>query len=570
MATAGEQCLLLIVKTLTEVLVASRIDPTDGFFHCLPRIYNLDGEDFDLMTEAEMEQRVRDVLYSFCNLASIGIQLLPDVMIVDGIFCKHVVVTHLAQPRTTLTTRMPSMTPYVAFTAISMLAPTLIDTVTGRLLFTFEAIYRSVEQNFIMSAAFRNIAAVIEPAVIPPGIIPPVLPAAAASHRMSRQLEPVKPNAFYGLTDSRTPKGFDFLTYDQQNIDYVNSVANATEEERYLFYASQYQATALAYRQEFEKLYVGVDDRTVKNLSAFVRPQIVPATRAQDALNKLKALKMKSPPTFQNFHSYRTEFETHRRDATLEDDYLARDLFLKGLTEPVRKQVITSELCPPSIDTPTCIQHDGVTPFLVADLVQLTEISVQRMNALFRANQKRPASEDTVMRDNKGGKRQKGGGGKGGKGAQMHAVVNNRPITPFPKHERGTTVGKNGAFRDGSPRTCNGCNSPDHLFHDCTRQRTSPQMQNLGKHAVVLTKKQAKMAFAALNSMSADAAVGAGEPSSASGSAMAPTTPSQRPSVVSGNVLSQDASGQTASNASRLASLLSTLSSSRDISNRRQ
>ena len=141
---------------------------------------------------------------------------------------------------------------------------------------------------------------------------------------------------------------------------------------------------------------------------------------------------------------------------------------------------------------------------------------------------------------------------------------------PFPKHERGTTVGKNGAFRDGSPRTCNGCNSPDHLFHDCTRQQTSPQMQKLGKHAVVLTKKQAKMAFAALNSMSADAAVGAGEPSSASGSAMAPTTPSQRPSVVSGNVLSQDASGQTASNASRLASLLSTLSSSRDISNRRQ
>ena len=339
MATAGEQCLLLIVKTLTEVLVASRIDPTSGFFHCLPRIYNLDGEDFDLMTEAEMEQRVRDVLYSFCNLASIGIQLLPDVMIVDGIFCKHVVVTHLAQPRTTLTTRMPSMTPYVAFTAIiSMLAPTLIDTVTGRLLFTFEAIYRSVEQNFIMSAAFRNVAAVIEPVVIPPGMIPPVLPAAAASHRMSRQLEPVKPNAFYGLADSRTPKGFDFLTYDQQNIDYVNSVANATEEERYLFYASQYQATALAFRQEFEKLYVGVDDRTVKNLSAFVRPQIVPATRAQDALNKLKALKMKSPPTFQNFHSYRTEFETHRRDATLEDDYLARDLFLKGLTEPVESR----------------------------------------------------------------------------------------------------------------------------------------------------------------------------------------------------------------------------------------
>jgi hypothetical protein len=402
-------------------------------------------------------------------------------------------------------------------------------------------------------------------------MVPPVLPAAAASHRMSRQLEPVKPNAFYGLTDSRTPKGFDFLTYDQQNVDYVNSVANATDEERYLFYASQYQATALAYRQEFEKLFVNVVDRTVTNLSAFVRPKVVPVTRSQDALNKLKVLKMKSPPTFQNFHAYRTDYETYKRDATLEDDYLARDIFLKGLSEQVRKQVITSEHCPPSIDTPECFQSNGVTRFLITDLIQLAETSVQRMNALFRAGQKRNGPDDPTVRDNKGAGKRSKGAGKGGKGTYLQALTTDRqPTTPKPKHERGLIVGRNGAFRDGSPRTCNGCNSPDHLFHDCPGQKSSSQVQKMGKHSVLLTKKQAKLAFAALNNMSAEAVAAAGGSTSSGGSAaLAPSTPSQNPSNVSGNLPSQDASGRTASTTSRLASLLSTLSSSQDTSNRR-
>ena len=66
------------------------------------------------------------------------------------------------------------------------------------------------------------------------------------------------------------------------------------------------------------------------------------------------------------------------------------------------------------------------------------------------------------------GKRKRGQGG----GPKMNAMNNNggssQNSKPYSKEERAKVKpGKNGSYRDGTVRTCNHCNSPDHFAPDC-------------------------------------------------------------------------------------------------------
>jgi hypothetical protein len=217
---------------------------------------------------------------------------------------------------------------------------------------------------------------------------------------------------------------------------------------------------------------------------------------------------MKQPVSGANYSAYETEFERLRITSKCVDDFMLRTYFFRGLNHQLKSNLLKDKASHPIDFTQQDCMHDG-HPWTLARLKALCAINVRHIvrgkEILGDDSARKRNSEAASETGGKNKKAKKGGdknakfhstkgksGKKGGKGSK--GGTKGGPTTQssglFPKqkrieavkakHGQNATEGANGLFADGTPKTCNSCNDPDHLAGDCPNGKAMSTDGNAG------------------------------------------------------------------------------------------
>ncbi len=300
----------------------------------------------------------------------------------------------------------------------------------------------------------------------------------------------VAPPKFYGIDHPSTPKDFLWSSYESALRSYIApGVAVMAPSQLYTtirgYLSNGYAELDVT---EYEKSMGGESSRptwTYDGLIKFVERRNHRSNQKTESTAAIKKLRMTKCTNY-DLGTFRSLFSRHRRRGEIEDDRTLREHFFNGLHPEIQKKVLDVSATPPD-PTAANVFHTGTaTPYTLEDLEKEAEAQTNRYvlnQTLVRARTPVfPADEPRgkFQRTGKGGKGSyhatkgsKGKSSKGGKGGSKGAKGStNSNFTAEERQKMG--VGRNGVFaRDGTPRTCNICNDPDHMSYDCPKAQSA-------------------------------------------------------------------------------------------------
>ena len=323
----------------------------------------------------------------------------------------------------------------------------------------------------------------LSPTTIPSGM--GASPTSAAS-RLEPKVKIKEPKAYLGMEKEREKDpSFTIITYFDGLDRYFASTSH-TEDTQYNFARSCFAERALG----TVKMYEDIHDSASRTYETFkthiIRTYYNPVVQAQER-NRLQSLTMPSPLTYEKLTDFNSSFNTTARSASynlnsLGDDTTLRALYMSALDKGLCRILIDDKDFPSeTILVQECHHPKTSNPFTLNDLMQAALAAQRRRetNKLVMGHQsekrKREDEPDTHSKG-KGGKKKfkKGEKGKSSQSSSrtINSVEDMQKAKRFTKEQRiaalkpGKTP-KNGTFADGSPRTCNNCNSPDHFVDKC-------------------------------------------------------------------------------------------------------
>jgi hypothetical protein len=374
-----------------------------------------------------------------------------------------------------------------------------------RMLFTPNAL-----KTFVVSSSCDDLPDTICPAE---GSVPMHI-AAPSEPRGKANL--IKPEAWYGIYNASNPKSLSFDDW-RATVSTVIEYTNDTAPQAYTYVKSLLRGDSLSLLHEYEHL-TPVTSRSADGLLDFLRPRNVKTDIENVALQKLQNTKMKSPASSDNYYKFRSQFEKNKLDGKITDDATLRLNWMKNLDGELKGKLYDLSTTPATVENVDCRIPGSRDLYTYDMLLSATDSLQTKMQAKHRSDQASsvPAS----------------GGGRGKKrhaaDAQLRLTdTDNSDKRPMPgilfsKEEREAVgKGKNGTFRDDSPRTCNNCNSPDHLLGECKQtarknafvvksrsdsrnESKSAESNNLSKNKFKKVKAELRQLKASLTSMSND------------------------------------------------------------------
>ena len=339
-------------------------------------------------------------------------------------------------------------------------------------------------------------------------------------HRNNKMIG--RPASFYGLShpkhaDKPGEIPFNFEDWEKHMLLFVGSTYLDTPtpmdiKEGYNFVCSVLLGEANMYQSDFEKLHPFTQSHTAHNLLSFVKSQCVKTSKYLTENEKLKELRIDTPATPDAWVKFTALFSSHSSRGGIDDDHVLRTHMLSSLSRTLLGELSDHVDTPITYSYPHPVLKDNSGPYTLAHMKKtLLEIILKNHNKFIQLQDHKRQQGDgkwqqvpTGKRGNeqqattprKKGKGDKGkGGGKGGKGKPSSTVHY------FTRDQRvNVKVGRNGPFADGTAKTCNNCNSPDHLALSCPKAGGKPGGKGGGKggakggaadvHAFMPTKKE--------------------------------------------------------------------------------
>ena len=327
---------------------------------------------------------------------------------------------------------------------------------------------------------------------------------------------------FHGFKDKRTPATFVFDDFCSQSDKLMSKL---TDGEKYITFSMCFHDDAYLLVKGYEEVYPETA-RTFSSFKKYLEPFVPKANDIDNARSMLKKLEM-GAFTEAAFLEFLRDFNVCVSRIGGYSDAQQRETFMSKLNNGLKKTVINDTRCPvdPTLNHAIDpIDPNGVQLFTFDRLVVLTREAVSRRSSLnlhTGDSGKAPARDSSPGR--KSGKRRrreenlkrKRARGNSANGASANSAFSRaeriKAVADTTKYPNGE--GKNKKFTDGTPRTCNNCNSPDHLAHDSACKK-KPQGNSASRNSVTaiadsnLSKKMksalTKMLTVQKNSMNAN------------------------------------------------------------------
>ena len=355
-----------------------------------------------------------------------------------------------------------------------------------------------------------------------PGSAGPLLPASGGTRRITTRAPQL--GDFFGFDDKRTPAKFNFEDYADQiesNLQFCESPL-----EKYRLWRACFQEDAYTYIKAFEGLHP--PPFTFEMLKAYMltlAPKVLTRETARDDLRKLKMLHF----TEKSYLEFQRRFIQATAIIQGYDDNRLRVEFVDKLHPNLIARIVDNNKCPSDPKDVNVVVPDTNPPelFTIKHLQDLAIDVIRREATKSYAGEGNRKGRVSVF-DRLGETDSSGTGGTGkrlskadkkrarkaknaaatGKdgGATLNSAYTKeqriKACANTGKYPQGH--GKNGKFNDGTPKTCNNCNSPDHLADKCDKPR-----QNVPSNSVAasnLNKRAKKDITSALRAYTASTA----------------------------------------------------------------
>ena len=295
------------------------------------------------------------------------------------------------------------------------------------------------------------------------------------------KLQIPKPELWYGVYHKDNPSKLTYADW-QRSVEKVLEYSREPEEQAYIFVTRLLVGDAYSQVKEFEER-TDPADKTWRNLLKYLAPLNVKIDVEEQAISNLKRTVMKDPTSIPNYYAFRSSFENNRIKGNVSDDFTLRSHWIQNVTKDLREKILDGSEVPTDIQKTECLDKSGV-PYTYPKLLTHTDDCMKRIQQFFRIDQEASSRENLQTPDGKR-KRTDQHSSDGKKSLKMSDADADGDKTSTKIRSKGERVkagvGKNGTFKDGTPKTCNGCNSPDHLLDACPRgNQASNRSQQAG------------------------------------------------------------------------------------------
>jgi len=288
-----------------------------------------------------------------------------------------------------------------------------------------------------------------------PGLVPGSVPPRLGAYK------PTPADKFYGFDHPNTPANFDWKEYVEQTETKLRQ--NTDPDQKYMAFKDLFVEDAYKYVTEYEAEVPDGDPKTFEGLRDLVQTKSPLATREAKNRHEFDRLVM-GDNTEEGYVRFQRDFGSLVTRIGGYTDQMKREQFCKKLSPALLKRIVDNDKCPEVPYVATCFvpDTDPPVPFTYDKLTDLASRLSRKGQSLktFRSdtpttsrNQGNPMGPKRLKREMRRMKRQGT--------AKMEAMYTEAERAKIPE-------GKNGTFkRDGTVKTCNNCNSPDHLASDC-------------------------------------------------------------------------------------------------------
>ena len=276
--------------------------------------------------------------------------------------------------------------------------------------------------------------------------------------------KPIPPDKFYGFDHAKTPADFDWKEYVDQTEVKLRQCVDA--DQKYAAFRDLFVEDGFKYVTEYEnklKEMPGIS-KTFEGLRDLVQSYSPLATRRSKAQAEFDKLKM-GDNTEEAYVKFQREFGNLTTRIGGYTDQSKRKEFCKRINATLLNRVVNHDKCPEIPDDLDPVVPDTSPPvsFTYEKLADLAMSCVRKNQSLKHLRNDTVATPSGYTGTNPKRIKREQKRLKRAQTAKMEAM--------YTEAERAKVqVGKNGTFRvDGTVKTCNNCNSPDHLASDCPK-----------------------------------------------------------------------------------------------------
>ena len=295
----------------------------------------------------------------------------------------------------------------------------------------------------------------------------------ADGQRLVKRPGPIKtPDAWYGIFHKENPKNLTFADWSS-HVTVATEYYGDDEDHSYLYVKALMKGNALVSTVEYELLRSAAGQpRTFRSLLEFLKPLNQKVEVKSSAVTKLENTTMKMPHTTTNYYSFKADFERNKNEGQIVDDHTLRKCWLQNIVTPLRIALYQRTDTPADMKDVNSFKPD-MTPYTYMDMLAHTDQEHAKQQALHRVNVE-AGTQETAGKRKTGEEDVSGLSRRQQKRAKAQLRSNDSRVfhSPFSAAERKPSAklkeGSNGTFNDGTIKTCNTCNSPDHLMGSCS------------------------------------------------------------------------------------------------------
>ena len=278
---------------------------------------------------------------------------------------------------------------------------------------------------------------------------------------------------FYGYGERRTPKDFDMAEYLEK---VTRMLENVSPKKQYsLFVEALQDGKAYSYVQAYEKSK-GTADKIFTELRdkiSAISPVEKTEGRDDDQYKRLKLTDFDE----EAWIDFDREYVRLADKVGGKGDITRRREYFEKLPSRLRSLLVKDRLlCPSDPIKEAAVHPQTGAPFTFAMLQEAakTIMRIEQQDKLLNkpagSNKRSDPDGSTDEPERKLSKKQRKLNAQSRKLESAANGANADDFGTYPKAERVKAgAGKNGVFRDGSPKTCNNCNGNDHFTHECKK-----------------------------------------------------------------------------------------------------
>jgi hypothetical protein len=346
------------------------------------------------------------------------------------------------------------------------------------------------------------------PMPMPP---PPPRTPSSSSTLLVEKLKLTPPAKFKGLKEERQKDPTWTVKQYLEQIDNYFACTTNTDESQYRFARDLFFTDAKGHVTQFEFTHP-VSSRKWPIFREYMRKVLFSKVTETEDREYLKTFKMPSPLNFNTLTDYNTQFLALAANSQYSltdsgDDMMLRQIYMENMEKPLKRdlfrdqykfpsETITSRECLHLEDSPDRGKPFDLTALITASLKRISTRDNHRILLSDRLG-KRKASDDDDDSDSPPSKRGKTNDtrmvrrnpNQSAKGGSLNSVSEVKALKTFDEDLRleawrkagkpkpGDDKAPLGFFNDGSPRTCNKCNSMTHFLKDCPQLKKTLQRQ---------------------------------------------------------------------------------------------